>query len=183
MNSLFGRSKQAIYNDNMKRIVTILTLSALILAACNDSTNKTNSTIKQSIKSNNMTYPVRIINISINKSADAVYQFTSNPENFPKWVDFVKSLTKQGDIWIGKTDIGDIKIKFSPINNMGVLDHEVIFPDGQMVNNPMRVVANNNGCEFTFMLLWMPNRTEKEFNEDAKAVAGDLQKLKEILEH
>lgn len=129
-----------------------------------------------------MTYPVKMINISINKSADDVYRFASNPENFPKWVQFVQTVTKQGDIWIGKTDMGDIKIKFSPTNAYGVIDHDVTLPNGQIVMNPMRVVANNDGCEFTFILFWMPGRTEKEFNEDAEAVRKDLVKLKEIME-
>ena len=129
-----------------------------------------------------MTYPVNIVNISINKSADTVYRFVSNPENFPKWVAFVETVRRQGDAWIAKTDLGELKIKFCPINDIGVIDHEVTLPNGQKVLNPMRVVPNNDGCEFTFILFWMPGRTENEFNEDADAVRKDLEKLKEIME-
>lgn len=130
-----------------------------------------------------MTYPTQNISVSINRSAEDVYQFASNPENFPTWIDFFKSIAKQGDIWIAKTDMGNIKIKFAPLNDLGIMDHKVTFPDGQTVNNPMRVVPNKDGSEFIFTLFWLPERTEKEFNEDAKAVTKDLQKLKEILEH
>ena len=158
-------------------------MGSLILAACNNSPNQTTSTTKQPIKENTMTYPVKHISISINKPAEEVYQFASNPENFPKWIAFIKSMTKQGEFWIGKTDLGDIKIKFTPPNDFGIIDHQVTLASGVTVNNPMRAVANNEGCEFTFTLFWMPGRTEKEFNEDAKAVSADLQKLKEILEH
>jgi hypothetical protein len=154
-----------------------------VLAACNSSNDKANSINKQFIKTDSMTYPVKNISVSINRPANEVYQFTSNPENFPKWVEFVKSITKQGEIWIGKTNNGDIKIKFAAPNNFGVIDHQVTLPDGVTVNNPMRVIANNKGSEFTFTLFWLPNRTEDEFNKDAKAVTGDLQKLKEIMEH
>jgi hypothetical protein len=143
-----------------------------------------NSTVKPLTKANSMTYPVRNINISMNRSADEVYQFASNPENFPKWVAFVKSVTHQGkDIWLGKTDLGDIKIKWTPANDFGIMDHQVTLPTGETVNNPMRVISNNNGCEFIFTLFRMPNRTEKQFMEDAEAVTQDLQKLKEIMEH
>jgi hypothetical protein len=58
----------------------------------------------------------------------------------------------------------------------------VTFANGQKVYNPMRVIANNKGCEFSFTLFWMPDRTENEFNEDAKAVTEDLQTLKRVLE-
>src|SRR3990170_7057892 len=166
----------------MKKIIAVFITGSLILAACNKSPNDTTSTIKQPIKGHTMTYPVKNISVSINKSAEEVYQFTSNPENFPKWIEFIKSMTNHGEFWIGKTDIGDLKIKFAPPNDFGIVDHQVTFANGATVNNPMRAIANNKGCEFTFTLFWMPDRTEKEFNEDAKAVTRDLQKLKEILE-
>jgi hypothetical protein len=165
----------------MKRIIIFFVIGPLILDACNNSPSNTTSTM-QPLKRDTMTYPVKNISISINKSAVEVYRFTSNPENFPKWIDFIKSMTNQGEFWVGKTDIGDIKIKFAPANDFGIVDHQVTLTDGTTVNNPMRAIANNKGCEFTFTLFWMPNRTEKEFNEDAKAVTRDLQKLKEILE-
>src|SRR5688572_21556263 len=131
---------------------------------------------------NTMTYPVKTISISINKPAEDVYLFASDPENFPKWIDFIKSMTRQGDVWIGKTDNDDIKIKFAPHNDFGIIDHQVTFANGQKVYNPMRVIANNKGCEFSFTLFWMPDKTENEFNEDAKAVTEDLQTLKRVLE-
>lgn len=133
-------------------------------------------------KANTRTYPVKNISISINRPADEVYQYASNPENFPEWISFIKSMTNQGDIWIGETDLGDIKIKLTPPNTFGIIDHLVTLSNGETVNNPMRAVANNKGCEFIFTLFWMPNRTEEEFNEDANAVTQDLQQLKTILE-
>ena len=129
-----------------------------------------------------MTYPVKNISVSIARPADGVYQFASNPENFPKWVAFVKSIAKQGEFWIGKTELGEIKFKFSPQNNFYVLDHQVTLQSGETVSNPLRVVANNKGCEVIFTLFRMPNRTEEEFNADAKAVTTDLEKLKTLME-
>jgi hypothetical protein len=138
--------------------------------------------IAQPKNSNAMTHKTKHISISINKPAAEVYQFTSNPENFPKWVAFIKSVSKQGDVWVGKSDLGDIKIKWSPLNDFGILDHYVTTSNGQTVYNPMRVISNNEGSEFIFTLFWMPGRSEKEFNEDAQAVTADLQKLKALME-
>jgi hypothetical protein len=166
----------------MKHLLTIVVLGSLILEACNNSPKQKASIVKQPIKVDTMTYPVKHISVSINKSVEEVYQFTSKPENFPKWIAFIKSMSNHGQFWIGKTDIGDLKIKFAPLNDFGILDHHVTLANGVTIINPMRVVPNNKGCEFTFILFWMPDKTEKEFNEDAAAVTKDLQKLKELLE-
>ncbi|MDP4207835.1 MAG: SRPBCC family protein [Bacteroidota bacterium] len=130
-----------------------------------------------------MTYPVKNISVSINKPADKVYQFASNPENFPVWVEFINSMNKETEeIWFAETNMGNLKIEFVPKNEFGVIDHLVTLPDGSTVNNPIRVIANGKGSELVFTLFWMPNRTEEEFNQDAKLVENDLKKIKQILE-
>ena len=128
------------------------------------------------------TYPVRNINISIDRPAAEVYQFAGNPENFPKWVKFVKSISRQGDTWVAETELGTLKIKFTPKNDFGIIDHDVTLPNGETVTNPMRVLRNNKGSEFIFTLFRMPGRTDQEYEADAKAVTADLQQLKKILE-
>lgn len=134
-------------------------------------------------KTSKMTYPAKHISISINKPAHQVYQFASNPENFPKWVKFVKSIRLDtGNSWLAETDLGHIRIDFAPRNEFGVIDHLVTLPDGSTINNPMRVIGNATGSEFIFTLFWMPARTEKEFQDDAKLVEADLKRLKQILE-
>ena len=129
-----------------------------------------------------MAYPVKNISISIDKSADKVYQFASSPENFPLWVEFIKSMTKETEnLWLAETDLGNIKIQFVPKNEFGIIDHLVILPDTSTVNNSMRVIDNGTGSELVFTLFWMPNRTEEEFNQDEKLVEKDLTKIKTIL--
>jgi hypothetical protein len=125
------------------------------------------TTNHKSFNMENNTYPVRLINVSINKPASDVYRFASNPENFPKWMDFVKSIKKDGDIWIGETSLGPFRFKLVPKNEFGNIDHHVTLPDGQVVFNPMRVMDNNKGTEFIFTLFRMPGRSDKEFEEDA----------------
>lgn len=129
------------------------------------------------------TYPVKNISITINKPADEVYAFASNPKNFPVWVEFIKSMTKETEnLWAAETDLGKIKIQFAPQNEFGIIDHWVTLPDGTTVNNPMRVIENGKGSELVFTLFWIPSRTEEEFKEDAKLVENDLTKIKTILE-
>lgn len=134
-------------------------------------------------KSDSMTYPIKHISASINRPAADVYQFASNPENFPKWVAFVKTITRQGDYWIAESSLGNIRIKFPPQNDFRVIDHDVTLPNGDVITNPMRIIPNNQGCEFIFTLFRRPGVTENDFNKDVKSVTKDLQKLKEIMEN
>lgn len=134
-------------------------------------------------KSDSMTYPAKHISVSINRPAADVYQFASNPENFPKWVAFVTKITRQGDEWLAESTLGNIRIKFPPQNNFHVIDHDVTLPNGHVITNPMRVIDNNNkGCEFIFTLFRRSGVTEDEFNKDVMSVTKDLQKLKKIME-
>jgi len=112
-----------------------------------------------------MSHPVKNINVSINKPAKDVYQFASNPENFPKWVQFVKSITRQNDSWTAQTDLGTIRMKFAPQNEFGIIDHHVTLANGDTIYNPMRVIPNNKGCEFIFTLFWLPGRSETKLKE------------------
>jgi len=130
-----------------------------------------------------MTYLARHISISIDISAEKVYEFVSNPENLPQWAGGLSSsIRKEDKDWIADSPMGTVKIKFADRNKFGVLDHNVTLPTGQNVYNPMRVFQNNGGSELLFTLYQIKDMTEEQFNNDAKMVEKDLKKLKEILE-
>jgi hypothetical protein len=59
---------------------------------------------------------------------------------------------------------------------------DATLPSGESFFNPMRVVANGQGSELLFTLFRHPPMTEAEFDEDAKVVLCDLEKLKAIIE-
>ena len=166
----------------MKQIASVFVMTIIISASCYNANKRTELVTKQQIKTNDMTFPVKNISITINIPANEVYKFASNPENLPKWVDFVKSMKKENNIWFADTDLGKIKIEFAPQNDFGIIDHLVTLSNGEIVNNPLRVIKNGKGCELIFTLFWMPNRTEEEFNQDAKAVESDLKTVKKIME-
>ena len=130
-----------------------------------------------------MTLPVKNISISINRSKEDVYQYASDPENFPKWLAFVKSISKKSDtIWEAETSMEKIEIDFTKKNEFGIIDHTAKLPDGTTVNNPLRAIANKNGSEVVFTLFQMPGKTDNEFEHDADLVKTDLSTLKKILE-
>jgi uncharacterized membrane protein len=130
------------------------------------------------------TYPSKHISISINRPADAVYSFASNPENLPQWAAGLSNstITKKGDDWLSDSPMGEVKVSFAARNEYGILDHYVTLPSGEKVYNPLRVFSNNKGSEVVFTLYWLPGKTENELAEDAAMIARDLNRLKEILE-
>ena len=131
-----------------------------------------------------MIFKSQHISVSINRPADQVYEFASNPENLPKWAAGLSgSIENINGDWLAESPMGKVKVKFVDKNMFGILDHDVTLPSGAKVYNPMRVFSNNDGSELIFTLYRRPGMSEKMFAEDAKEVERDLQKLKTLLEN
>ncbi len=131
-----------------------------------------------------MTFKSQHISVSINRPADQVYEFASNPENLPKWAAGLSgSIKNVNGNWIAESPMGRVKVKFADKNKFGILDHEVTLPSGETVYNPMRVFPNSDGSELIFTLYRRQDMSDQMFAGDAKAVVRDLQKLKSLLEN
>jgi hypothetical protein len=88
-------------------------------------------------------HPCRPISIGIHRPAAAVYAFAHRPETFPQWAAGLGAgLTRDGEAWIADGPDGDVRVRFSPKNGLGVLDHWVTLADGTEISIPLRVVAN-----------------------------------------
>jgi len=129
------------------------------------------------------TYESRVISVTIDGDWREVYDFGSIPENFPRWAAGLgRRFEKSGDEWTAEDPDGrPIRIRFTPPNEFGVLDHAV-FVDGSEIRNAMRVVPNGTGAEVAFTVLRMPGTTDAAFAADAAAVERDLKALKALLE-
>ncbi|QND51984.1 SRPBCC family protein [Phyllobacterium sp. 628] len=125
----------------------------------------------------------RTLQISVNREWRSAYDYASNPENVPKWASGLASgLQKSGNEWLADGPAGKLRIRFAPRNDYGVLDHWVITETGEEVYVPLRVVANDAGCEISFTLFRMPDMNEAKFAEDAAWVMRDLNALRAVLE-
>lgn len=119
----------------------------------------------------------------IDRPAGAVYEYASDPAPLPDWAPGLgSSVERSGGQWFVATSMGRIGFAFAAHNDFGVLDHDVTLPSGEVVYNPMRVIADGSGCEVVFTLRRRPGMTDAEFQEDAGAVAADLARLKRVLE-
>ena len=130
-----------------------------------------------------MTFRSKHVNVSISRSADDVYDFTSNPENLPKWAAGLSGSIKniKGD-WIAESPMGTVRVQFASKNTFGILDHHVILQSGEIFYNPMRVFPNNSGSELIFTVYQRPDVSAEMFAEDVAAVTRDLKTLKTLLE-
>ena len=125
----------------------------------------------------------RHVSISINNSAEKVYEFTSDPENLPKWAAGVSgSIKNVNGEWIAESPMGMIKIKFADKNKFGILDHDVTLPSGETFYNPMRVFPNKGGSELIFTLYQRPGMSDRDFRKDEEQIKADLEKLKALVE-
>ena len=127
--------------------------------------------------------PSRIISISIAKNWKAVYEAIWRPEDFPNWASGLSSaqLTKEGEIWQGKGPEGPITIRFTPHNELGVMDHYVGTGTGPEIYVPLRVIENGEGAEVQLTLFRQPSMSDEQFAADAEMVGRDLLALKQLL--
>jgi len=123
------------------------------------------------------------ISISIERDFDEVYDFTSRPENFPRWATgLATALEPEGDHWVANTPDGQVRVRFTPQNEYGVLDHHVTLPDGAEIYSPMRVVSNGSGSEVIFTLFRTSGMSDETLARDIEWVTNDLGVLKRLLE-
>ncbi len=130
-----------------------------------------------------MSRPVQHISISINRTADKVYEYVAKPENLPQWASGLSgSIKRVGESWIAESPMGQVKVRFAPQNTFAVWDHDVTLPNGETVHNPMRIVRNDRDSEVVFTLFQRPGMSQQDMQSDAAQVFEDLLKLKMILE-
>jgi hypothetical protein len=139
-----------------------------------------------------MTYPCRILSISIESPFEVVSPYLVEPRNFPQWASGLasgltpKSPEAQGhggdNEWLAETPAGRATIRFSRANAFGVADHWVHLPDGSTVYVPLRAVANGDGSEVSLTLFQLPDMNDAKFATDIDWVQRDLAALKRVLE-
>jgi hypothetical protein len=128
-------------------------------------------------------FETRPVTVSIARPAAEVYAFAHRPESFPQWAAGLGAgLVRDGEDWIAHGPEGDVRVRFSPENPYGVLDHWVTLPDGTRLSIPLRVVANGEGAEVTLTLFRAPGMDDATFVRDQDWVARDLAALKALLE-
>jgi len=124
------------------------------------------------------------VSTSIERAADDVYAFASNPRNLSAWANGLaqREVEFVDGVWAIDSPMGRVTVAFAPPNQFGVLDHDVTLPSGEVVANPMRVIPNGDGCDVVFTVRRRAGVDEAEFSADTQAVAADLATLRNVMQ-
>lgn len=126
----------------------------------------------------------RHISVSVAAAASRVYAYASDPSQLPAWAaGLATSTMEQVDgQWFAQSPMGRVRVDFTGPNELGVLDHTATLPGGEQVLNPMRVISDGTGCEVVFTIRQRPGMSERQFDDDCRAVAADLNTLRALME-
>jgi len=128
--------------------------------------------------------PARTYSVSIRHEWRTLYERIWHPGFFAQWASGLaeSELRPSGDEWIAEGAEGPIRVRFTPRNEYGVMDHFVNAGDGNAVHIPLRVVQNGDGAEVMLTLFRQPGMTDEKFSADAKWIMRDLRTLKDLVE-
>lgn len=128
--------------------------------------------------------PARTSSVSIAMDWQALYERIWQPEFFPTWAAGLSDsdLRREGDWWLATGPEGAVRIRFTPHNGFGVMDHWVDTGAGELVYVPLRVVANGGGAEVVLTLYRQHDMSDERFAADIKLVNRDLKALKQLVE-
>jgi hypothetical protein len=126
----------------------------------------------------------RTFSVSIQQDWQALYERIWRPEFFPKWAAGLSEsdLHLVDGQWQTDGSDGPIRLRFTPHNDLGVMDHFVDVGDGAEIHVPLRVVQNGAGAEVILTLYRQPDMSEERFAADIKLINRDLKTLKALME-
>lgn len=125
----------------------------------------------------------RHVSTVIRSSPAEVYAVASDPVRLPDWAAglAMAEVDADGDTLVVDSPMGLVRVRFVPPNDLGVLDHEVTLPNGTTVYNPLRVLPHPDGAEVVMTVRQLSD-DDDEFEQDASAVATDLDRLRAVVE-
>ena len=130
-----------------------------------------------------MSTETRHLTVAIDRPAAAVYAYVRDPAHLPAWAaGLAAGIRRERGEWVADSPMGPVLVRFVPVNEYGVLDHDVVLPDGTTTTNPFRVLADGAGSEVVFTVRRQPGVGDEEWAADTAAVAADLETLKRLLE-
>ena len=122
------------------------------------------------------------VSVHIALPAAEVYAYAADPAHLPEWAAGLASGVHHEDgRWFADSPMGRIELRFAPPNAFGVLDHDVVEPDGTTTTNPLRVVPAPGGSEVIFTVR-RRGMTDDELRRDVAAVRADLETLARVVE-
>lgn len=126
----------------------------------------------------------RTWSIPIERPLDEVYGYLSDPANFATWAPVQHGKFEPVGLyeWRAELSFGTRFLQFAEPNAVGILDFSERVEGGEAIVNPMRVVANSDGCLIIFTFFQRPWMSDAEFSSALEWIEADLWSLKSTLE-
>ena len=127
----------------------------------------------------------RHLGTRIERPSEVVYAYASDPRNLHDWAAGLADaeITEDEDgHWFADSPMGRVQVAFAPPNAFGILDHDVTLPDGTVVTNPLRVLADGEASDVVFSVRRRPEVSADDYERDVAAIETDLATLKRVLE-
>ena len=128
----------------------------------------------------------RVIIIPIKRGYDEVYGFLRLPESLLVWgaanPDAKMEHVADND-YLVDLPLGPKIMRFSPRNDYGVLDFQVL-PQGASSGpaTPVRLHRNDDGCELVYIYFQRAGISDEQFASDAEWLQSDLLRMKAYVE-
>ena len=124
----------------------------------------------------------RTFSVSIPREWHDLYEEFWPPAAFARWASGLtdSGLRQDGDGWVAAGPDGPVRIRFTPRNDHGVMDHWVDAGAGPAIHIPLRIVQNGDGAEVMLTLYRQPGTTDERFAADVKWINRDLRALKAL---
>ncbi|ARS27685.1 hypothetical protein [Sphingomonas sp. KC8] len=128
--------------------------------------------------------PARTFSVSIKREWRDLYEQIWQPAFFAKWASGLAQSELREDAagWFTDGPEGPVRIRFTPHNPHGVMDHVVETESGAEISVPLRVIQNGDGAEVMLTLFRQPDMDDERFSADTKWVIRDLKRLRELCE-
>ncbi|MEZ3501016.1 polyketide cyclase [Pantoea sp. KPR_PJ] len=112
-----------------------------------------------------------------------LYETIWRPDYFAKWASGLSSskLEQEGNYWRAQGPQGPVRLRFTPHNPFGVMDHWTDSGFGKEIYMPMRVVANEQGAEIVMVVYRQPLLSDQKFFQEIEWVRSDLARLNSLL--
>ena len=125
----------------------------------------------------------RHLAVVIHRPPAEVAAFAGDPAHLPLWAAGLASgIREEQGRWFADSPMGAVEVAFVPANGLGVLDHDVVLPDGSRTTNPLRVLPYGEDAEVVFSLRREAGVPDEAFEADARAIREDLERLRSVLE-
>jgi len=126
----------------------------------------------------------RQLSVRIPRRAADAAGVAGDPARLHEWAGGLARtpLQRRDDRWVADSPMGEVSVKFVSANDFGVLDHDVTLPDGTIVTNPFRIVADGpDACEAVFTVRRQDGMSDEQFEADCAAVAAELARLRDLV--